>query len=162
MTYVTFQVNPKNSKIVRQGLQDLSAETPKIGRKQLYDTSRSIVRRLQPSQAALPTWPINWDSLRQKIAFFHTDGFGGGIPHVRVGKRTKWMIIKTDTGYRVRNPSPRAVHVYGDAFGLQQSRIHVGRWPLFRNVADEELAKLPKQVQDALRIVARRKGYNAK
>ena len=28
---------------------------------------------------------VNWDSEKQKRAFFATDGFGGGIPHERQG-----------------------------------------------------------------------------
>ena len=32
-----------------------------------------------------PTYPIQWDSERQRRAFFATDGFGRGIPTERTG-----------------------------------------------------------------------------
>lgn len=84
-----------------------------------------------------PNYPIQWQSEKQRRAFFATDGFGGGIPHVRTHDLSKaWMIVKTATGgdivVQIANPRPEAKFVYGSLSytnpGRFQQRMHQGRW----------------------------------
>jgi len=158
MPYATFHIDTSKGKIVRQGLERLRRKLPLIGRQRLYDTARLMVKDLSPDNAPLPTYPINWDSLMQARMFMITGGFGEGIPHVRSGRRTKWKVVPVENGYRLVNSNPRAVHIYGNAYGLGQSNIHAGRWPLFRDVMDARLSRLPQKVEDAITMVARRDG----
>jgi hypothetical protein len=37
--------------------------------------------------------------------------------------------------------------------------MHKGRWPRFRDVSEEELEALPKEVLDGIMIVARREEF---
>ena len=73
-----------NLPIVRQGLEDLAAEIPKVGRKRIYDTLVKIRKELRKPGKAI-NYPVKWDSERQRRAFFATDGFGqtNGIVIVR-------------------------------------------------------------------------------
>jgi hypothetical protein len=142
---LSFQV--KNANLVRQGLEDLAAETPKIGRRKIYDAMNRITREME------------------------------GYPSERPGQRYRrtgrlgfsWRVDKTDNGYIIGNNArdPKtgrryARYVVGDAYGLAQAWMHRGRWPLFRNVAEEEIDKLPPEIAEAMGFVARRKGLEVK
>lgn len=70
--------------------------------------------------------PIDWTSVKQRAAFFATNGFGGGIPTKRTDKlRTSWVVI---VGTQLRtnlitlyNNRPEAKFVYP---GADQQRFH--------------------------------------
>jgi hypothetical protein len=156
MPQITIKVD---GQVVRKGLQDLSAEIPKVGRLQLYYSALRIRSRMA-APGAKPSYPINWVSIRQKKAFFATDGFGGGIPHRRTEAYQRgFEIVKLDNGYRLINNMPGAQYVGGNAYGQGQSQIHTGRWPFFRDIVDEETAHLAEDVQEQINIVARRMGF---
>ncbi len=156
MTQLSIQVK---GEMVRMGLQNLADEIPKIGRLQIYRTAMDIRKGMQV-KGSKPTYPINWDSVRQMKAFFASDGFGGGIPHTRTDEYiTAWRVESIgDQGYRLVNTIGGAQYIGGNAYGQKQSRIHQGRWPLFRDVADAELVKLPENIEKEIKVVARRYG----
>lgn len=154
MTQLSVQV--KNAELVRQGLQSFEGEVPKVGRLQIYRTMQRVQKRLR-KPGKKPTYPIPWDSPKQKDAFFATDGFGHGIPTQRTGAHVAgWSIEKLDTGYRIINQKEGTKYIYGDAYGTSQSRIHEGRWEVYRDVTDEEVAKLPDEVSKEINMVAKR------
>ncbi len=137
MTQLSIQVT--GAEIVRKGLQDLSAEIPKIGRLQIYRTSQGIVRREKEywtmnSPAALPSYQ-------------RTGTLASG-----------WMIVSNSNGYTIRNNTPYTEHVSGNAYGLEQAWMHQGRHPLFRDVTEEETGKLPAEIEKEITMVARRLG----
>ena len=134
MTQLSIQIN--NADIVRRGLQDLSAEIPKIGRLQIYQTSQAIVRRMK-------IYPPE----RPAQTYIRTGRLGGG-----------WMIIPNTNGYTTRNDTPYTKYVVGNAYGLEQAWMHEGRWNLLRDVQEEEVAKLPKAIEEEITMVARRVG----
>lgn len=145
-----------NVGLVRQGLENLGAEVPQIGRRRIYNVLLKIKSALhKPGDA--PTYPIQWDSEKQRRAFFATDGFGRGIPARRTGRyQSGWNIAKLDNGYVIANSTSYGKYIAGSAYGTGQSRIHQGRWPLFRDVVEAELETLPEQVADEIDLVARR------
>ncbi|HLE92736.1 MAG TPA: hypothetical protein VI753_16415 [Anaerolineales bacterium] len=134
MTQLSIQIN--NADIVRRGLQDLSAEIPKIGRLQIYQTSQAIVRRMK-------IYPPERPGQR----YIRTGRLGGG-----------WMIIPNTNGYTTRNDTPYTKYVVGNAYGLEQAWMHEGRWNLLRDVQEEEVAKLPKAIEEEITMVTRRVG----
>jgi hypothetical protein len=156
MPQLTIRVH---GEVVRQGLQDLRAEIPQIGRLQLYYRAIHIRSRMdQP--APRPAYPINWVSIKQRKAFFATKGFGRGIPSVRThAYERSWVVVRTDHGYRLENQSEGAKFIGGDAYGEGQSPIHAGRWPLFRAVAEQEIEGLDEDVQKEIRLAIRRHGF---
>lgn len=106
-----------------------------------------------------PSHPIVWVSEKQRKAFFASEGFGGGVPHRRTDMYVRsWKIEKLESGYRLVNTSKGAKFVGGDAYGHNQSPIHQGRWNLFRDVADDETNKLPQEISNEIKVVARRNG----
>jgi hypothetical protein len=124
------------AELVRRGLQDLSAEIPKIGRLQIYQTAQAIVRRMKVYPPP-PTYST----------YVRTGRLGAG-----------WMITPNTNGYTTRNDTPYTKYVVGNAYGLEQAWMHQGRWNLLRDVQDEEVAKLPKAIEEEITVVARRVG----
>lgn len=159
MTQLSIQVH---GELVRRGLQNLADEIPKVGRLQIYQTALRI-RTGMKKQGNKPTYPIQWASVQQRKAFFASKGFGSGVPHRRTdGYVNAWEIQPIgDQGYTLMNRSAGAQYIGGNAYGLAQSPIHRGRWPLFRDVTDAETAKLPEDVSNAIKMVARREGLAA-
>lgn len=161
MAWLTWKVD-KNAKLVRQGLERLRKRIPEIGRKRLYDAALDLRRRMATPGKPV-TYPIKWDSVKQRKAFFATDGFGAGIPTRRRGTYEKnWKVVPTQDGYDVGNPLAHAKHIGGTPRGARQSRIHQGRWNLFKRQAEIVFNKLPKTVRDNLAQIARNAGFKVK
>ncbi len=98
------------------------------------------------------TSPVQWDSERQRRAFFATNGFGGGIPHRRTGEyQDGWKIEPLDNRVRLYNDTPGAVHVSGGFTGLIQSSIHKGRWVLAKPIVGEMLNSVKDAQTEAIR-----------
>lgn len=134
MTRLSIEV--KGADIVRKGLQDLSAEIPKIGREQIYRAGQAIVRRMKEYPAPPP-----------QSLYIRTGTLGGG-----------WTLTSNKDGYTVRNNTPYTKYVVGNAYGLEQAFMHVGRWQVFRDVQEEEVNKLPPAISNEITMVARRVG----
>jgi hypothetical protein len=128
--------------MVRQGLENLSAELPLIGRRRIRTVMNRVVRRMQayPAQRS-------------------------GQRYVRTGRLfSHWKIEEIERGYSVENtaagPNGKAYakYVVGDAYGTGQAWMHAGRWDVFRDVMEEELQVLPDEIHDEIILVARRVG----
>jgi hypothetical protein len=156
---VQLSVTTNNSAtLVRKGLEDLAAETPKIGRETIYTQLKDA--RTEMSKPAKPiTYPVNWDSQKQRIKFFASDGFGKGIPYTPTGKSSRsWVIERRDNGWTFKNTYGPAKYLFGSATGEKQSNIHKGRRPVFREVMDKYIAKLPAAITDNLRKFIAKRG----
>lgn len=156
MTQLSIQVH---GTLVRDGLQNFDGEIANVSRLVIYRASQRIQQRMK-TPGAKPSYPINWDSARQRKAYFASKGFGRGIPYRRSGRYPSgWKIVqKGSTGYTVINDSPAAKHISGDAYGQRQSSIHAGRWPVFRDQAEVEIKNLPEEIGQEIMMVARRNG----
>lgn len=145
-----------NAPIVRQGLENLALEVPQIGRRRIYNMMLAIRSALRKPGKPV-RYPVQWDSERQRRAFFATDGFGRGIPTVRTGAyNAGYQIKRTDKGYQIANSTNYGKYVGGSAYGTGQSNIHRGRWQLMRDVVDNQVEQLPEAVAAEIRMVARR------
>jgi hypothetical protein len=158
----TLSVQIRNAELVRKGLENFSREIPRIGAQQIYDALLRAQKRLK-EPGAKPTYPIHWDSEKQRRAFFATKGFGRGIPTKRTGKYVRsWHIrrnprpARATEGYSLINDAGHARYVGGSAYAAGQSRIHAGRWVRVRDVLEQETRDLPKRIQEHIGMVARR------
>ena len=133
MTRIT--INVRNAEMVRKGLEDLTAEIPKIGRQTIYD---AMVRIQMSMKKYPPTRP--------------------GQTYVRTYKlREGWVVVKREEmSYGINNQVPYTRYVVGDAYGMGQAWMHAGRWQIFRDVVDDEASRLPAEVERAISVVARR------
>jgi len=123
--------------LVRQGLENLQAEIPAVGRRRIRTIANRIVRRMQYYPSERP-----------------------GQTYQRTGGMMKWRIEElTNRGYQLRVIPDYAPFVIGDAYGTSQAWMHKGRWPVFRDVSEEELQALPKEILDEIVMVARRQEF---
>ena len=139
MTQLSISV--QNAELVRKGLQDLGAEIPKIGRQQIYKTGQAIVRTMKQYPAE-----------RRGQRYIRTGRLGAG-----------WTLTSNTNGYTIRNNTPYTKYVVGNAYGLEQAWMHVStdqgkRWNLFKDVQEDEVAKLPDEISKEISSVARRVG----
>jgi hypothetical protein len=134
MTQLSISVT--GAEIVRQGLQNLSAEIPQIGRLGIYRTAQAIVRRMKEYP---PPPPMS--------TYVRTGTLGGG-----------WTITPNTNGYTIRNGTPYTKYVVGNAYGLEQAWMHQGRWQLQRDVTEDEVSKLPEELIREISLAARRLG----
>jgi len=131
-----------NADVVRQGLEDLHDEIPKIGRLQIYRTVQAVIRRMK----VYPPPPA-------------------GSRYVRTYRlRNAWKIEPKENGYAVSadpvSPKgrPYGRYVVGFARGDGQAWMHKGRWNLLRDVMEDEVKKLPNEIEKNISMVARAKG----
>lgn len=87
---------------------------------------------------ARPKYPIEWQSERQRRAFFATKGFGKGIPYQRTGKlQNSWEVQKNFTpsegSLDLANNDPKSIYVQGDV--VQRMHLASG-WPQAVDVVD--------------------------
>jgi hypothetical protein len=147
-----------DGELVRKGLEDLSAAIPRVSRQRIRTIINRIVRRME-KEGEKPSYPIKWDSERQRRAFFASDGFGRGIPTKRTNKYVNsWKVASINNGYRLQNSTDYAKYLGGDAYGQVHSGIHSGRWENLRDVVAAETEKLPDEIENDLIMVARRNG----
>lgn len=136
---IHFYIDPQDGKIARQGLQNLAASYPRIGRLGLYRLAQAIYK-------ALGIEPAKWP----------------GQVYKRTGTaRASRRIERTDTGYNIyydpvstyrKRRTHYAVYLRGDpATGEGQSSYFSGRWKLFTTITDEEIKKLPPEVAALLK-----------
>lgn len=113
-------------------------------------------------------YPVQWDSDKQRKAFFATNGFGGGIPHVRKNDYVNsWTKTELPNGWEVSAPSPAgaiggtlkgASSLFaqgGQSFSTWQSKIHRGRWKSFLVTAAQQINEMPKRMITKLKIAVK-------
>ena len=156
---VGMHINVKGDEQVINGLRKLGVQIIPL-------THREIKKNLEELKKAVskpgsrPTYPINWDSEKQRRAFFATGGFGGGIPYVRTGRyENAWHIVRNASGYTLENPSDASIYISGDENARGQSRIHQGRWPLWALLVDQHLADTNKDAERAIQQEAHKLGF---
>lgn len=140
---------------LRNALIGLVGRLEKAAKPTLYLAAQQI--RDEMREEGKPVrYPIQWDSERQRRAFFATNGFGRGIPTKRTGQAVNaWKAIRTDEGADVSNPLSHIVFISG----RRQSRIHRGRWKLFHLAVDRVVGKLPQNLRSRLTTVIHEQGF---
>lgn len=130
----------------------------------LGETAGLIVQDMQETGKPV-TYPIQWDSEKQRRAFFATDGFGKGIPYVRTGDYIKgWKKAELPEVFEISNQhpagaiggtlrgAPSLMAVGGSSLTTWQSKIHRGRWKSFLVVAAQRVSELSRTIAKRLRI----------
>ena len=122
--------------IVRSGLENLANEIPQISRQRIYMTMNRAMETIK-------VYPPE----RPNQVYVRTYRLKGG-----------WFVMDVGNGYRLQNYVFYTSDVVGNAYGLGQGYWFVGRWKLVRDVVDAEVRKLPQEIDDNIKMVARRDG----
>lgn len=116
----------------------------------LYETAVRVKERMAVAGKPI-SYPVQWDSEKQRRAFFATDGFGGGIPYQRKGRyEASFQVQRYELGTRVFSDHPSGA-VAGMPHGWQ-SRIHRNRYPHLVTVLFEELTKIPQEISNKFSV----------
>lgn len=150
-----------NAPLVRQGLENLTAELPKIGRRRI----RTMMERVKRKMQAYPPEPAG-QSVSSSHPVLGTIFHGAAGRYRRTGRLGQSWVIEdagSGSGYKISNDASNrgrryGHYVVGDAYGTGQAWMHQGRWQKLRDVVDEEVAKLPPEVEKEINMVARRVG----
>jgi hypothetical protein len=174
MTAVTFTyvMQVDNAAKVTGNTKRLISKFQALARQELFVTAKEI-RSIMGRPAPKPTYPIKWDSVRQRCAFFATDAFTikgkrpkgyGPNRHIPTKRshvtRRAWYAIKTEDGADVGNPLAHARYINGTAQGMDQSNIHKGRAVLFQKVGHKIIVTIPARIRRRMRSYAKEQGYS--
>lgn len=149
---------------LRMGMKNLSETLPRLADETILEALNHALDELRKPGASV-TYPINWDSEKQRRAFFATNGFGKGIPYKRTGKLNRsWRITRASDSpqgrrygyYTIQSSLSYAKYVQGNARGGQQSNIHKGRWKLFVDIVRAAIGKLSGEIRSKLYIGGRK------
>jgi len=157
---IQMTVKTRGAELIRKGLQDLTAEVPKIARKDIY-TSMLNVRRIMRTPGKKPTYPIQWDSDKQRRYVLAMLRAANNLPYTRTDQLPRGWIIERagENGYKLYNPAPAAVYVYGNLEGERQSKIHEQRWPVMQEVVEAAILELPPAIESHISYYGRSKGF---
>ena len=125
------------------------------GRGALLQVSANVRRRMREEGKPV-TYPIQWDSDRQRRFVMWKLRSSGQIPYRRSNRyRFGWKEEVTAFGATLRNESPAGA-IGGTTSGWQ-SRIHRGRWPHLLTVLFDELRKVPDDLSNRIKVHAGRR-----
>jgi len=119
----------------------------------LFETASRIHKRIAVEGEPI-RYPVQWDSERQRRAYFATNGFGSGIPY----QRSNRMILGIKTERVPLGTNLSIPHPGGAVFGLPgspstwQSRIHRNRWVYLLDVLFDELSKIPTEISNKFTV----------
>lgn len=120
------------------------------GRGAMLQVSANVRRRMREEGKPV-TYPINWDSDRQRRYVMWK--LRNELPYRRKNRyRYGWKEEVTAFGATLRNESPAGA-IGGTTSGWQ-SKIHRGRWPHLLTVLFDELRKVPNDLSSRLKVVA--------
>lgn len=136
---------------LRIGLKDFGDAIPNI----------SLKRRIQAMQRAqkrASTW-VGGNSYLTPPPFrtkYRRTGIYGGSFRVQADGGAVRLISRARAP---RTGREYTTYVGGNAEGLDQARIHIGRWPVIRAEVEQETAQLVTEIDGDLSAVARREGF---
>ena len=118
----------------------------------LEATAKRVQKRMNVEGDEI-TYPVQWDSAKQRRAFFATNGFGKGIPYQRTfASASTWQVQTFASGVSLSAPHPAGAVSGMPNRNFWQSRIHRGRWPWLKTELYAELARLPAEIMEALKV----------
>ncbi len=126
----------------RRALRDLKKYIKDGARVRLLETAALIVRRMEIYPPPLP-----------KSRYVRTYRF-----------KKDWRIAEGPNSVMVANMvrnrrnKPYAGWVVGNSEGEMQAKVHQGRWPVFRTVADAAIQRLPVAVIKDLQLIVKQPG----
>jgi hypothetical protein len=152
-----------NAPFVGRALRGFAEDVARIPKGKIYGRLMAAKKRISKYPAL---WrgrlPKNWfksDKQRRYVMMLVRQG---KVPYRRTGAyMDAWVLESLPDGYRLTTKGPRekaAQFIGGNAAGQGQAKIHQGRWGLARPIVDEELDKLPKEIDHALTVAGKRRG----
>lgn len=143
-----------NARIVRRNLENLRSALPKIGQHRGLEAATEIARRMSKKPRKLK-YPVPWDSVKQKIkVIIMILKKQGSLPYVPTGEHERgWKVERTSAGAKVFNNVRGSKYLYGTMRNKKQSKIHLTRRPILRDIYDKVVSDLPRKIRESLKKV---------
>lgn len=141
-------------------IRSLPGRINRAGSKTLKNAAETVTR-IMKRPGKKPTYPIKWDSEKQRRKVMAM--LGDDLPYTRTnGYVDAWEMREIQNGYTSENIGHNALFLAGAASGefpgavhvtpSGQSNIHAGRWQPVRPVLDSVLARLPGELVEDLKV----------
>ena len=133
-----------------------------------FKKSAETIRRIMARPGLPVTYPIHWDSLKQKIFVILKLKKENNLPYERTNEHVNsWEVSPVSNGsgvngYQVSSIGHKAVFLHGTVTGHLNGAVHVqpsgqshifkDRWRLIRPVLDSVLSRLPENILKEFRI----------
>ena len=145
---VTHDMNglPENLSAVARDIQQV------LLRRQMWERMEAARRRITTYPALFSgRLPKNWFKSDKQRRYVMMLVRSGRVPYRRTGEYgMRWRTVEVANGWKLETNTEYAKWVGGDQLGNSQAKIHQGRWSVAVDVVDDEMAKLPKSVQENL------------
>lgn len=120
------------------------------------------IKQIMERPGLMPTYPIQWDTLKQKWFVIAKLRREKNLPYTRTNQHVNGFKMETlSNGYELSNIGNQAVFLWGAPSGIFESAVHVqpsgqshiyeGRWPLIHKVIDAVLSRLPRELMDRIK-----------
>lgn len=159
---IQLSVQVRNARLVEKKHEDLTKEIVDISRGRIYGRLTGTAKKMMTYPAPYAGQPKHeWVSEKQRRYVMWAIKTGLiKVPYQRTQKYANaWRVIRLENGYMLTNLMPYARWVGGTARGGAQARIHQTRWLIMRDVIEESLQGLPKDIQDHITMVSRKRGF---
>jgi len=136
----------------------------KSASEELQASMLDIQRQMQ-AEGKPVTYPIQWDSDKQRRFVMAKLSEEGNLPYQRTGAYQRgWKVTSLPNGFALTNQHPAGAigGTLGSSPSAQgfgnvslkswQSKIHRGRWPALLPVVLQAIADLPRRVIDRLTV----------
>jgi hypothetical protein len=142
-----------------ENLRILAERMPALATRAFQRRARKMLPRylaMFMEEPSSPDYPIEWTSDLQRIAFFASDGFGGGIPTVRdhsyINSFEMTLNTRNFDGFMIlTNDLPEAIYIGGDL--QQQFHANTG-WNRIADVAALAAPMMADELQDEFFLLA--------
>jgi len=150
--------------LVSKKFEDFSnTELPKIGRGRIWGALEAARKKIivypptfkgkfefvSPKQRKYFFWALREGII--KVPYERTGNYGRAWQVVK-GNENTWRLVGNLSG----GGRDYLKYVGGNAYGKEQARIHQGRWRLVRATVDQEIRRLPDQIQQRVTIAGKK------
>ena len=146
----------------RAVLKKIDSATQKATKRAELQAAEEILAYMQEPGKPV-TYPINWDSPKQRRYVMWLLRSTNNLPYKRTGRyNDAWKIVPARGGYKVINKWKGSPYVAGKIDGTGQSKIHKGRWHKLSTAVRAAVKALPKKIMTEIKIAVRKLGFRVK
>lgn len=132
--------------VVRQGLENLDRDIPRIGAARIFAAMNRARKRVTTYPPPIPT------SRYKRTGTYKRSFQVRRNPRSGLRKNVGYTLF----GRAVQKGRDYTRYVGGDAFGRRQASIHENRWPVIREIVEDEVKGLPREIEDNVRLSIKR------
>lgn len=144
-----------NSKDVMRVLKNFAKQTPEEAQKEIEAILGRVKDEMQVEGDPV-TYPINWDSEKQRRFVMAKLRRENNLPYQRTGNYINGFTVELLPNGGVLKGAKQSPYISGDVDGKRQSNIHKGRWKVLRVAITTALKGTPQNIVGRLQTLFRK------